>query len=353
MGAGALSPPGAHRRSSAGVLAAINRRLALGAGTAAGHDCGVELVELDEVRAAAGDLAGVVVRTPLLPSPWSAQLWLKPESLQPTGAFKLRGASNALARLPASRRAAGVVTHSSGNHGQALAYAARAFGVPCVVVMPDVAVPSKIEATRRLGAEVLLVPPAERMIRTATLAAERGLAPVPPFDHPDVIAGQGTVGLEIVEDMPVDLVLVPVGGGGLASGVATAVKARRPGAAVIGVEPAFAADAQESLAAGEVRVWQPEQTYRTAADGLRTNLSELTFAHLRARLDGIVTVTEEEILDTTRAMLREARLVVEPSGAVATAAYRHHRDQLPAGRTVAVVSGGNLDPVLLAELSRR
>ena len=310
------------------------------------------LVELADVRAAARNLAGVAVRTPLLPSPWSAQLWLKPENLQPTGAFKVRGASHALMRLPAAQRAAGVITHSSGNHGQALAYAARTLGVPCVVVMPDVAMPQKIEATRRLGAEVVLVPAAERTARAAALAGERGLAPVPPFDHRDVIAGQGTVGLEIVEDQQVDVVLVPIGGGGLASGVATAVKARQPGAMVIGVEPALAADAQESLAAGQVRPWPVELTYRTAADGLRTQLSELTLAHLRARLDGIVTVTEEEILDTTRAMLREARLVVEPSGAVATAAYLHRRGELPGGRTVAVVSGGNIDPTLLAALAR-
>lgn len=317
----------------------------------------MKLVELAEVRAAADSVAGVVVRTPLLPSPWSPELWLKPENLQPTGAFKLRGATYAVARLPAERRAAGVVTQSSGNHGQAVAYAARSYRVPCVVVMPEVAAPHKIEAVRALGAEVVLVPAAERQAATEALAAERGLAMIPPFDHRDVIAGQGTVGLEIADELAdrrqdLDLVLVPVGGGGLASGVATAIKARCPGAAVVGVEPALAADAQESLAAGKVRPWPVERTYRTAADGLRTQLSELTLAHLRARLDRIVTVTEEEILDTTRALLRQARLVVEPSGAVATAAYLHRRDELPASRTaVAVVSGGNLAPELLRELA--
>jgi threonine dehydratase len=308
---------------------------------------GVELVELDQVVAAAGTIAGVVVRTPLLPSPWSAELWLKPENLQPTGAFKLRGATYAVARLPAGQRAAGVITHSSGNHGQALAYAARRYQVPCVVVMPEQAASHKIEATRALGAEVVLAPAADRQPRVAELAAERGLAVIPPFDHPDVIAGQGTVGLEIAEDLPVDLVLVPVGGGGLASGVATAIRARQPGAAVIGVEPALAADARDSLVAGELRPWPVADTYRTVADGLRTSLSELTLAHLRARLDRIVTVTEDEILDTAQAMLRQARLVVEPSGAVAAAAYLHHRAELPLGRTVAVVSGGNLAPELL------
>jgi threonine dehydratase len=311
----------------------------------------VELVELADVRRAARQVAGVAVRTPLLPAPWSDRLWLKPESLQPTGAFKLRGAYHAVARLPAARRAAGLVTHSSGNHGRALAYAARAFGVPCTVVMPGAAGVHKIEAVRALGAEVVIVPPDERDSRVRELVDQRGLRSVPPFDHPDVIAGQGTVGLEIVADLPdVEVVLVPVGGGGLAAGVATAVTALRPGARVIGVEPALAADARESWSAGVLRPWPVEQTYRTVADGLRTSLSELTLAHLRRRLAGIITVTEEEILDTTAAMLRQTRLVVEPSGAVAAAGYRFHRDELPAGRTVAVVSGGNLDPALLRRL---
>lgn len=308
---------------------------------------GMELVELADIQAAARTIAAVAVRTPLLPSPWSAQLWLKPENLQPTGAFKVRGATHAVARLPASQRAAGVITESSGNHGLAVAYAARRHRIDCVVVMPEQAAPHKVAAIRALGAEVVRVPAADRTAATATFAARRGLALVPPFDHRDVIAGQGTVGLEIVDDLPVDLVLVPVGGGGLASGVATAVKARRPEAAVIGVEPELAADARESLAAGRLRRWPVEQTYRTVADGLRTQLSALTLAHLRARLDGIVTVTEDEILGTARGMLREARLVVEPSGAVAAAAYLHRRAELPAGRTVAVISGGQLAPELL------
>jgi threonine dehydratase len=311
----------------------------------------MELVSVDDVRHAAKSITGVALRTPLLPCRWDEHLFVKPESLQPIGAFKVRGAQHAVASLPADRRATGVVTHSSGNHGQALAYAARAFGVPCVVVMPDVAAPVKVAATRALGAEVVLVPPAERFDATARLAAERGLSVVPPFDHRDVIAGQGTIGLEIVEDMPdVDVVLVPVGGGGLAAGVAVAVKALRPAARVIGVEPELAADARESLIAGSVVAWPVEQTYRTAADGLRTHLSELTLAHLSAYLDEIVTVSEEEILATVGLLAREARLVVEPSGAVATAARVHRRGDLPPGRTVAVITGGNIDPTLLATL---
>jgi threonine dehydratase len=309
------------------------------------------LVTLDEIKAAAKNIAGIAVRTPLLPCLWADDLYLKPENLQPVGAFKIRGAAQALASLPAEVRAAGVVTESSGNHGQALAYAGRRLGAPVVVVMPDVAVPSKIEATRLYGAEVVLVPAAERSSQRDRIARERGLTYVPPYDSRDIIAGQGTIGLEVFEDLSnVDSVLVPVGGGGLASGVATAIRTLAPQVTVIGVEPELAADAAESLAAGEVRVWPTERTYRTAADGLRTHLSELTLAHLRAYLAGIVTVTEEEILSTVAVLARSARIVAEPSGAAAAAAFLHHRDELPAGRTVAVVSGGNIDPDLLARV---
>jgi threonine dehydratase len=310
-----------------------------------------DLVRLDDIRDAAARVSGLVVRTPLLPCPWADDLWLKPESLQPIGAFKLRGATNALHRLDLERRRTGVVTHSSGNHGQALAYAGRALGVPVTVVMPDVSTAMKIEATRGYGAEVILVPQSQREVVADQLVAERGLTLIPPYDHPDIIAGQGTVGLEIFEDLSnVDVVVVPVGGGGLSSGVATAVKSLAPHVAVIGVEPAVAADAAESLAAGMVRTWPEARMLSTIADGLRTPLSELTLAHLTAYLDAIITVAEDEILDTVRILARRGRLIAEPSGAVATAAVLHHRDELPAGRTVAVVSGGNLDPSLAATL---
>jgi threonine dehydratase len=323
------------------------------------------LVGLHEVRAAAANIAGVAVRTPLLAGP-SPDFWLKPESLQPIGAFKLRGAVHALASLPEEARAAGVITHSSGNHAQALAYAARRFQVPCVVVMPDVAPPMKIAATRALGAEVVLVPPAERESRTELLAGERGLILVPPYDHRDVIAGQGTVGLEIATDRPdVGCVLVPVGGGGLASGVATAITALCPSARVIGVEPELAGDAAESLRAGRLVEWPTETRYRTVADGLRTGLSPLTFAHLRERLAGIVTVTEAQILATVGVLARSARVVAEPSGAVAAAAWLHKAAEVRAlvregsggvpasGPVVAVISGGNVDPALLASCLTR
>lgn len=311
----------------------------------------MDLVTLDDIRAAAADIAPTVLRTPLLAAPWDDGLWLKPESLQPVGSFKLRGATHAVARLDPDRRARGVVTHSSGNHGQALAYAARAAGVPCTVVVPEGAPEVKVARMRAFGAEVLLVPPARRLAEAQRIVAETGATLVPPFDDRRIIAGQGTVGAEIVADLPdVDVVLVPVGGGGLASGVATAVKALRPSTAVYGVEPLLAADARDSLAAGRVVTWDVELTYRTCADGLRTNLSELTLAHLRHRLDGIVTVTEEEIRAAAGRLIREARLVVEPSGAVATAARLFRAGELPAGRTVAVVTGGNADPQVLAAL---
>lgn len=311
----------------------------------------MELVTIDDVRDAARSIAGVAVRTPLLACGWDDDLLVKPESLQPVGAFKLRGAMHAIARLPVARRARGVVTHSSGNHGQALAYAARAAGVPCTVVVPAGAPRVKVDQVTAFGGEVVVVPPQRRLAEAQRIAAERDIALIPPYDHRDIIAGQGTVGLEIVEQLPdVDVVLVPVGGGGLASGVAAAVKALRPAAAVIGVEPEYAADAAESLRAGRVVTWEVQRTYRTVADGLRTTLSELTFAHLRTLLDAIVTVTDDEIRAATAQLVRRTRLVVEPSGAVATAARLFHPAELPAGRTVAVVSGGNIDPAALAAL---
>lgn len=311
----------------------------------------MDLVTLTDVRAAAENVKGRVVRTPLLAAPWAGDLWLKPESLQPIGAFKLRGAYHAVASLPADVRKNGVVAHSSGNHAQALAYAARAEGIPCVIVMPDAALPAKIAATRALGAEVVLVGAVERLNEARAIAADRGMTLIPPFDHPDVIAGQGTVGLEIIEDLPdVASVLVPVGGGGLASGVAVAVKALRPDVAVVGFEPELAGDAAESFAAGDLRQWSLDLTYRTIADGLRTNLSERTFAHLRTYVDKVLTVSEKQIEDAMSRLAVSSRLVAEPSGAVSIAGYLAHRDSLPPGPAVAVISGGNVDPAALARV---
>jgi threonine dehydratase len=243
-----------------------------------------DLVQLDDVRAAAERIAGDVPRTPVLGTgPDLPGLWLKAESLQPTGAFKLRGASNAVAQLDDAQRRAGVVTHSSGNHAQALASAAAQHGVPCTVVMPETAIRAKVDATRAWGATVELVPPADRERACAQIAQRTGATIVPPYEHAAVIAGQGTVGLEICEQAPdVETVLAPVGGGGLISGVAVAVKGLLPHVRVVGIEPEVAGDAAESFARGERMTWPIERTGSTVADGLRTGLGDLTFAHVRA-----------------------------------------------------------------------
>ncbi|MGH8881679.1 MAG: threonine ammonia-lyase [Stackebrandtia sp.] len=311
----------------------------------------MDLVDARDVRAAAQALAGIAVRTPVVPFPDTGGLWLKLENEQPIGAFKVRGAYHAIARLPEPRRERGVITHSSGNHGQAVGYAARAFGVPAVVVMPEGSVPLKIDRIRDLGGEVVIVPAADRLTVAERIAAERGLAFIPPYDHRDVIAGQGTVGLEILDQLPeVEVVLAPVGGGGLISGIATAVKALRPDVSVIGVEPELAADAAESLRAGHLVPWSVEDRGRTVADGVRTDVGELTLAHILERVDDIVTVTEDDIRDTVVTLARTANITAEPSGALAAAAYLRGPEGLPAGRTVAVVSGGNIDPALRQEL---
>jgi threonine dehydratase len=310
------------------------------------------LVGLEQLRAAATALEGVAIRTPLLPyGRPEERIYLKAENLQPIGAFKLRGAYVAIASLSDAERRRGVVTYSSGNHGQGVARAARVLGVRAVVVMPDDAPQVKRTRVAEDGAEVVVVGSAsdERQARAEAIAAEQGLAIIPPFDDDRIIAGQGTIGLEIVEDLPTTaLVVVPVGGGGLASGVSTAVKALRPDIRVVGVEPELAADAKESLEHGSIARWSAADVSRTIADGTRTQaLGERTFAHLRAHLDGIVTVTERQIARAVRLAAERARLVVEPSGALAIAAiaFRGEALGLPDGRgdVVAVVSGGNID----------
>ncbi|MFI0405457.1 threonine/serine dehydratase [Actinomadura sp. 3N508] len=328
-----------------------------------------DLVSLPEIERAAERIAGVAVRTPLVPFPsgpaappragaaGEPSLLVKAESLQPIGAFKVRGAYSAIASLPAEQRARGVVTHSSGNHAQAVAYAARALGIKAVLVMPHTTPGVKVDACIALGAEIVYVEPTSRArAETAEkLAAAHGFTMIPPYDDARVIAGQGTVGLEIVRDTPdVDVVLVPISGGGLIAGVSAAVKALRPEARIIGVEPELAADARDSMAAGRPVAWGAEETGRTIADGLRVQqVGDLPFAHMRAHVDGVVTVTEDEIRVTMRRLARETRLIAEPSGAVATAAYLYHHPELPEGRTyVSVLSGGNVDPALFLDVLR-
>ncbi|MGZ8482181.1 MAG: threonine ammonia-lyase [Candidatus Limnocylindria bacterium] len=313
-----------------------------------------ELVGIDCIRAAADRIRGVATRTPLLR--WDDTTWLKPESLQPVGAFKMRGAYNKIATLNEFERARGVVTYSSGNHAQAVARSARLLGAHAVICMPRDAPKVKVAGVERDGAEIAFTGPdsEERHALALRLVEERGLVMVEPYDDPAIIAGQGTCGLEIAEDLPdVTSVVVPVSGGGLSSGVATAIKALVPLARVIGVEPELAADAKESLERGEIVTWTAEQTGRTMADGLRTNsLGPLPFEHLRRFMDEIVTVSEDEIAAAVRELAHRARLVVEPAGAVGMAAERsgaapRTEDDL---RRVIVISGGNLDPELFLRI---
>ncbi len=300
------------------------------------------------------------MRTPLVLHPqWTAgqQLYLKCESLQPIGSFKLRGAYNKVASLSAAEKKRGVIAHSSGNHAQGVAYAAREVGVKATIVLPSNAPKNKVEATRALGAEIVISGPTspERIQLAEELAAKHGYLKVPPYDDEVVIAGQGTMGLEIMEDLPdVKLVLVPVSGGGLISGVATAIKSLKPNVKVIGVEPELAADARASLKAGKRITFDPTEVAKTIADGLRTTpVGEIPFEHIYKYVDDIVTVTEQEIKEAIKKLLLESRLLAEASGAVTSAAWFFHRDKLPpAKKTAAVLSGGNIDPELLKEILR-
>jgi len=323
------------------------------------------MVTLNDIHEAQARLRGVAVRTELIqtvldessPGPGDRRLYLKPENLQPIGAFKLRGAYNKIASLSPEERGRGVITYSSGNHGQGVAYAARALGARAVIVMPNNAPALKREAAASMGAEIVLVGPGslERQSKAEELAARHGYVIVPPFDDEKIIAGQGTMGLEILEDLPeVETVLVPVGGGGMISGVAAAIKLSKPGTKVIGVEPELAADAQASFRAGKIVESSAEQTSRTIADGLRTqSVGVITFAHIRQYVDDIVTVSESEIRQAVRWLGTNPRTMAEPSGAVAVAGFMFHQDALP--RTtinVAIISGGNIDPQMLQEIRR-
>jgi threonine dehydratase len=307
------------------------------------------MITVADIQAARQRLHGVANYTPVV---GCRDLLLKAESLQPIGSFKLRGAYNFVAQIADAVRARGVITYSSGNHAQGVAYAARVFGVKSVIVMPNNAPEVKIAATRALGAKVVFVGPAseERRERALELALEHGYSVVPPYDHLHIIAGQATCGAEIVEQVTAcDLLLAPVSGGGLLGGSAAAAKLLGQNIRVIGVEPALAGDTAESFAAGAIVAWDADLTSRTIADGLRTqSVGRNNFEHIQAYVDAIVTVTEEEILASMRILALEGRLTPEPSGAVAAAAWFFHREQLgPAKCPVAIVSGGNVEPQML------
>lgn len=315
------------------------------------------LVTIAQIRSAAERISGRVVRTPLLPSPeladesGAAEVRLKCENLQRAGAFKARGGINFVSQLPREELERGVITYSSGNHAQAVALAARLEGVRSVVVMPTTAPPVKVEGARRLGAEVVFegTTSLERKRRAEQIADDEGLAMVPPFDHPHIIAGQGTVGLEIVDDWSeVEIVLVPVGGGGLASGVAAAIKALRPEARVVGVEPEGGASMRSALAEGGPVTLD---STGSIADGLLpVRAGDLTWRHMDALSAGVVTVEDDAIREATRFMLHRHRLVVEFSGAATVAALRSGAIDVGGRKVVAVLSGGNLDPSFLPEL---
>ncbi len=299
----------------------------------------------------------MALRTPLVRyvKEIESQFFLKAENLQPIGSFKLRGAYNKVASLTDAERKRGIIAHSSGNHAQGAAYAARALGVRATIVLPITVPAIKLEATRALGAEIVISGPtsAERVHLAESLAEQQGFVQVPPYNDEKIIAGTATIGMEILEELDdVDLVLAPVSGGGLISGVATAIKLRNPKVKVIGVEPELAADAQASLRAGKRVTFDPNEVTKTIADGLRTTpVGEIPFEHMKKYLDDIVTVSEDEIRRAVKMILQDARLLAEPSGAVAPAAYLFHKDKLPAAKkVVAVVSGGNIAPELLREI---
>jgi threonine dehydratase len=338
-----------------------------------------DFVTREEIGAAAQRIAGVAVRTGLyritaeqleragIAAPGFA-LFAKAESEQPIGSFKLRGAYNKVASIAESEPESvqrGFITYSSGNHAQGVAYAARAKGAKAVIVMPENAPAVKREATAALGAEIVLVgaASADRRRKAEELEAQHGYTMVPPYDDPAIIAGQGTCGLELLEQVAEQtgevagedlLVLSPVSGGGLLSGIATAVKLTAPAVTVWGAEPELAGDTKESFTTKTLVEWPAEKTTRTIADGLRTqSLGTLNFAHVLRFVDGIVTVTEEEILAAMRIYLQATDIVPEPSGAVTLAAVLFHGHELPLAkikRVVVVVSGGNVEPALEARL---
>ena len=314
-------------------------------------------VTLEEIRAAAARIAPIARVTPLVDvsGPAGRPLYLKAESLQPAGAFKIRGAYNMVAQLDAARRAAGVITYSSGNHGQAMALAARTLGAPAVVVMPTTAPKVKVEGARGFGAEVIFAgtTSADRRARAEAEASSRGLTMVPPFDHEWIIAGQGTAGLEILDQCPnVAAVLVPIGGGGLAAGVAAAIKQSRPDVKIIGVEPTGAAKMKRSVDAGHPVTLSSTETI---ADGLMpVRPGDLTFAHVQKFVDRVITVDDKEIIAAVLWIFANARLVAEPSGAATTAAVLSGALDTALrvdGPIVAIVSGGNMGVEKLAEWS--
>jgi threonine dehydratase len=320
------------------------------------------MVTLSDIQSARARLRNITVHTPLIQFSLCEadprKLFLKPENQQPIGAFKLRGAYNKIAQLSDSERKRGVITYSSGNHAQGVAYAARALGVKAVIVMPGSAPEVKRKNTAELGAEIIVVGPSgvERQLKAEELAAQHGYVIVPPYNDEQIIAGQGTMGLEILEDLPeVEMVLAPVGGGGMLSGVATAIKLTKPSVKVIGVEPAIAADAQASFRSRKIVELPASEVTQTIADGLRSqSIGPINFEHITRYADDIITVTEDEIRRATDYLSANPATVAEPSGAVATAGFIFRASELPPAKiAVAIISGGNVDPQMLEGIRRK
>jgi threonine dehydratase len=313
----------------------------------------MQLVTLASIEEAAAALPESVRNSPVVR--WRGKTWLKLESVQPTGSFKIRGAVTKLKRLPPESRARGVVAYSSGNHGIAVARAARLCGTKATIVVPADAPGPKAGAIAHEGATIVPCPPGseERRLLAERIAATTGQVLVPPYNDPDIIAGQGTIGLELLQQLPdISSVVVPIGGGGLISGIAAAVKAVKPSVRIIGVEPELAADAKEALATGSPVQWPADTVSQTIADGIRTqSLGSLNFLHVVSLVDEIVTVTEEGIMDAAVALLRRRHLVVEPAGAVAIAAVR--TGSIPADGAAVIVSGGNASIEILSQMLQR
>jgi threonine dehydratase len=337
----------------------------------------MSLITLADILAAHERIARAAVRTPLVPlsrerlraagfaqlADQAPSIYFKDESAQPIKSFKLRGAYNRIAQLSPEELKRGVITYSSGNHAQGVAFSARALGAKAVIVMPSNTPQVKMDATRALGAEIITVGAAstERKLKAEELAAAHGYTVIPPYDDPAIIAGQATCGLEILEQLPdVDLVLSPVSGGGLLSGIATGIKlasaaANSTAPQVFGCEPELAGDSKESFYSKSLVEWPAEKTTRTLCDGLRTqSLGQRNFTHILQFVDGIVTVTEDEIRTALRIYLATTDIVAEPSGAVTLAAVLFHARELPgigpASKVAVIVSGGNLEPELRTQL---
>lgn len=313
-------------------------------------------ISFEDIKAAAQAIAGVANRTPVVTSrsfneQSGYQVYFKCENLQRVGAFKFRGAYNALSRLSSSEKARGVIAHSSGNHAQGIALAAKLLGISATIVMPNDAPASKLAATQGYGAEIVLYDRQveDRAELSARLAAEQRLVLVHPYDNPYIMAGQGTAALELLEEVPdLDVLVTPVGGGGLLSGCATAAKALRPGIRIFGVETEASNDWWQSFQEGKrVKISPPE----TIADGIRTQQpGELTFPVVRDKVEAILLVNENQVIETVRVMLFRLKLLVEPTGAVAPAAVFHRLVPAPGAKVGVIVSGGNIDPALLAHL---